>query len=111
MANILQETVKSLGRLTLDQIKQVIRHESKNLEITKSLLTILYNICLDKSIKLGPILKNKFREQELLVLKLLEGVSRSIDKTVSISKKRKLLISNPEFVKLLSEACPAKPDV
>lgn len=101
-------TVRSLHRLSLQQIVQILQNESESLEVTKSLLSLLYNICLDKSVPLSAQLKSNFKLYNSLVLKLLRGNSPSVNRTKDVSEKRRLLLKNPEFVRLLSKACPVK---
>ena len=108
MASILVSTVRSLQRLSHSEIVRVIRNESSRLEITKSLLALLYNICLDKSVPLSVSLKEKFKAYNSLVLRLLKGVHRSVNRTAGIAAKRSLLLKNPQFVRILSKACPVK---
>lgn len=98
---------RSLRRLSSPQIIAVLRHESQKLEVTKSLLAILYNICLDKSIPLSHRLKNEFRKHTEIVVKLLRGASRSLNRTSDLAAKKRILIKHPDLVKLLAEACPA----
>lgn len=108
-AGILIKTIRSLHRLETDQqIVEALRNESPRLEISKSLLNLLYNICIEKSIPISRRLKPQFKLYEPLVLQLLQGVSQTINKTTSLVSKKQLLLANPAFVRLLSQACPAK---
>ena len=106
---ILLKTIKSLHRLETDQqIVEALRNESNRLEITKSLLNLLYNICIEKSVAISRRLKPQFKLYEPLVLRLLQGVSHNLDRTTNVSAKKQLLVANPAFVRLLSQACPVK---
>lgn len=109
MEGCLSTTLRSLRRLNEEAVKEVLRNESGRLEVTKSLLGLLYNICLDKSIPLSNRLKTQFRRFTPLVLHLLKGANRGLNKTKGLIEKKRLLTQNPSFVKLLTEACPASP--
>ena len=110
MAYFLLRTVRSLRHLSSPQIVQVLLNESGKLEVTKSLLSLLYNICIDKSVVLSARLKRRFPGYDSLVRKLLKGVHVKTNRTEQVSEKRALLLRNPEFVRLLSLACPVKLD-
>lgn len=107
MEGCLVGAVRSLRHLPLSEVSAVLRYESIKLEVTKSLLSILYNICLVKSIVLSRRLKDEFRKHTTVVHQLLEGASRGINRTSGLAGKKKILIKTPELVKLLAEACPS----
>ena len=109
MEGCLSTTLRSLRRLAAEAVQEVLQNESRRLEVTKSLLGLLYNLCLDKSVPLSHRLKSQFRRFTPLVLHLLRGVSRGLNKTRGLAAKKRLLLQTPEFVKLLTEACPARP--
>ena len=106
MEGCLSNTLRSLRRLSSEEIKIVLQQESKRLEVTKSLLGLLYNICLDKSIPLSIRFKVEFKRFTPLVLRLLQGSSRDLNKTRGLAIKKRIFEANPEFVKILTEACP-----
>ena len=110
MEGCLSRTLRAIRRLSIEEVEQVLRNESRKLEVTKSLLGLLYNICLDKSVPLSNRLKAEFTRFTPLVLHLLKGVSPGLNKTRGLTVKKRLLIQNPGFVKLLTEACPASPN-
>lgn len=109
METLLVETVRMLRRLDDEQVGEVLRNESKRLEITKSLLNLLFNICLTRAIPLSQRLKIKFRQYDKLALELLSGANRRSNQTRDLRGKRRLLLSNLSFVRLLAEACPSRP--
>ena len=109
MEGCLSTTLRSLRRLDAEAVQEVLRNESSRLEVTKSLLGLLFNICLDKSVPLSDRLKSQFKRYTPLVLHLLKGVSRGLNRTRGLTAKKRLLVQNPGFVKLLTEACPANP--
>lgn len=108
MAGCLVKEVRALRRLDSAEVIRVLLNESAKQEVTKSLLSVLYNICLAKTLPLSPQLKEAFREREQIVLKLLKGASPEVNKTTGLQTKKRLLIENPSLVKLLAEACPAR---
>ena len=110
MEGCLTKTLRSLRRLDEEAVQEVLRNESSRLEVTKSLLGLLFNICLDKSIPLSHRLKARFKTFTPLVLQLISGANRGPNKTKGLLEKKRLLIQNPGFVKLLTEACPANQD-
>ena len=109
MEGCLSKTLRSLRRLNTEAVEEVLRNESRKLEVTKSLLGLLYNICLDKSVPLSNRLKPHFKRYTPLVIELLKGANRGLNKTRGLAAKKRLLLQNPDFVKLLTEACPASP--
>lgn len=109
MEGCLVGAVRSLKHLPVSEVSVVLRHESPKLEVTKSLLSILYNICLVKSIVLSRRLKDEFRKHTAVVYQLLEGANRGINRTSGLVGKKRILIKNPELVKLLAEVCPSIP--
>ena len=98
MEGCLAETVRGLKEAS--HITETLRKETERLEVTKSLLNLLYNICINKSISLSNKYKTEFGKHTRLVLKLLSEAS--------IESKKKLLLRNPDFVRLLAEVCPRK---
>lgn len=106
MEGCLVGAARSLRYLATDQVAQVLRHETPRLEITKSLLTILYNVCLIKSVPLSIRLKEEFRKHTSIVVRLLKGANKALNKTTDLAGKKKILIKNPQLVKLLAEVCP-----
>jgi hypothetical protein len=109
MEGCLVQTVRQLKRLEAGQIGQVLRSESKSQEVTKSLLNLLFNICLTKAVPLSHRLKAEFSKHSRLVIQLLKGANPRANHTADIQTKKRLLLRNPELVRLISEACPARP--
>ena len=106
MTVCLNKTLRSFRGLTTLEATQILKHESKRLEITKSLLNVLYNICLDSSIPLSRRLKVEFSKHEVAIQKLLEGASKRTNHTRNLQIKRKILLKNPVLIKLIAETCP-----
>ena len=98
MEGCLAETVRGLKEAA--HTTETLRKETDKLEVTKSLLNLLYNICINKSILLSNKNKTEFRKYTQLVLKLLSEAP--------IESKKKLLLRNLDFVHLLAEVCPRK---
>lgn len=78
-----------------------LQNESDRLELSKSLINILFNVCFTRAIDLSQKLKKRFRQFDRLCLQLL-------DVSKDLSEKKRLLEENPELVLLIAEACPAK---
>ena len=110
MSGCLIKTIRQLSQFDLDQIAITLSNETHRLELTKSLLSILYNICIDHSIKLSPAHKKQFAAFEPIVIKLLAGASAYPNKTNRLLEKKRILGQNPELVRLISQACPSKLD-
>lgn len=108
MDTLLVETVRMLRRLDDKEVGDVLRNESKRLEITKSLLNLLFNVCLTRAIPLSQRLKVKFRQYDKLALELLSGANRRSNQTRDLRGKRRLLLRNLGFVRLLAETCPSR---
>lgn len=108
MDGVLIESIRMLRRLDDDQLAQVLYNESRRLEITKSLLNLLFNICLTRAVPLSHRLKVKFRRYDKIALELLTGASRQINRTRNLTGKRRILLRNPDLVRLLAEACPSR---
>ena len=96
------EQLRKLRHCTPQTVLEAIKNE----RVAKTALSLLYNICLDRSIVLSSHLKQEFQKFESLILRLLEGVSPDLNKTSGIEEKYFLLKRNPGFVKVLSLACP-----
>lgn len=92
---------KVLGALAQSQesaVCQVLKSESKRLEITKSLLNVLHNIAVVQNIQLSARRKADFS-------KYTDQVHQLLSKT-STSAKAKLLSKHPGLVKLIAVSCP-----
>ena len=106
MEGVLVETVRLLKTLDPSKAIQVLRNEGKHMEVTKTLLNILFNICFTKAIVLSQRLRKAFRVFDRLVIDLLTGARRAVNKTEGLREKRKVLLRNPELVTLIAKACP-----
>lgn len=109
MEGCLAETVRALRGLSGAEIGEVLRRESAELEVTKSLLSVLFNVCLTKAVPLSHRLKREFSAHSALVVELLSGADSRVNKTAGLQAKRRLLIRNPQLVRLVAEACPRRP--
>ena len=101
--------VRRLQNSDESEVCEVLKAESKRLEVTKSLLSILYNICLAKSIPLSRKLKEEFREHSQTVLRLLSGSSSQVNQTSNLLTKKRILSRSPALALLIAKACPSKP--
>ena len=106
MEGCLVQVVRTLRHFSDSEITQTLQEESPRLEVTKSLLSLLYNICLVKSVAIAERHKADFRSYDSLVLHLLEGSSLQVNQTTRLQDKKRILQDNPDFVRLLSESCP-----
>lgn len=90
--------VKALRHLSGSQIKKVLKTESRNLEITKSLLNILHNIVNSGYIRIG-YRKRKFFEDYTQTVLFLTS------KKVSIVQKKKILLKNVAIISAIANTC------
>ena len=102
--------IRQLQNADDTEIRKVLKQETSRLEVTKSLLSILYNICLAKSVPLNRKQKEAFREHNQSVLRLLSGASHQVNKTADLTAKKRVLARNPALVRIIAKACPPKPD-
>ena len=103
--------VRALRRLDPFEAAHALRCESIQLELTKALLSILYNICIDQSVRLSHALRRTLQRHEEVVLGLLEGAKSGLNKTRGLQRKKYLLLRNPHLVIALAQACPSNPGV
>jgi hypothetical protein len=99
MEGCLTASVKSLKKSTDQFIIEVLRAESRAFEITKSLLNILYNLCVVGSIRLSKRLKDLFRP-------FSEEVVRLLSEQLTLRIKQQILLQTPALCRLIAEACP-----
>ena len=92
--------VRALAQLSAEQVVAELRSESSRLELTKSLLNLLFNICFTRAIVLSRRQKTAFKTYDKLAVQLLE---RNKD---SVQEKRCMLMRNPELVRLIAQTCP-----
>lgn len=99
MEHCLTEEIAALRRLSPQRVYFLLQSESKDHELTKSLLNLLHNIVVVQSLE--PTLQQKlvFEEKEALVWQLLSP-------STPISSKKRLLERNIDFVWAVAESCP-----
>ena len=107
MEGVLYDAIRLLKRAEPEEAYYLIRFESKHLEVTKSLLNILFNICFTKAITLTQRQKAAFRPFDKVVMKLLVGARQQTNRTTDLQGKRRLLLRNVDLVKLIAQACPS----
>lgn len=105
MEGCLVSTLSHLRSLSHLQIQQSLRRESSRLELTKSLLSVLFNLCLIHSFHIPKRLKKDFAKHTKVVLKLLAGAKKRPNSTLDLASKKRLLHKTPELAALISEAC------
>lgn len=91
--------VRSLTHI--DHVVTALCSESESLELSKSLINILFNICFTKAIVLSQRLKKRFRAFDRQCLELL-------DTSKDLGEKKRILVRNPELVLLIVQACPVE---
>ena len=103
MDGVLVDTVRRLRLLNHEEIAEVLANESSNLEITKSLLNILFNICFTRAVPLTRRQRALFKDYDKLAVELLTGARKQ---SAALRDKKRLLQRNPALVKLIAETCP-----
>ena len=98
-------TVRMLKRMDLDDVTKTLRNESRRMEVTKSLLNILFNICFTKAVPLTQRQKNAFKVHHKLVVEILTDARDP----ANLVEKKRLLEQNPELVQLIAATCPPLP--
>lgn len=93
------EIISTIRSLSRPQIRKLLQSETKELEVTKSLLNLLYNIIVVGSVPVSPTQKSFFDEHVDVTLHLL-------GKRSSLKSKKKLLEDNLEFVINIATSCP-----
>jgi hypothetical protein len=99
MENFEHELVCQLARVNRAQIKRRLKDESGRLELTKSLLNLLYNIVKVGSVPVSETQKRFFDRNATLVLKLL-------NKSTSLKWKKQQLQRNAALVLNIAASCP-----
>lgn len=108
MEGCLSVTIRSLNNFSQKEVVKILKAETDKLEITKSLLNILYNICIQRSVRLSQRQKTEFRHHVNTVQRLLDGANRGKNRTTDIVGKRNILIRNPELCQLIASTCPTR---
>lgn len=98
MEGCLCEVLSKFSTYSRIQIRDTLYSESRQLEITKSILNVLHNIVVVKSIEVTRTQKDYFDKKEQLVWELLS--------TKSLKSKKTILESNPDLVACIAYSCP-----
>lgn len=93
------EIISQLSRTSRYQVSKIINSESIELEITKSLLNLLYNIVHIGSVPVSPTQKAYFDKHSQLVFDLLK-------KSKSLKWKKAQLENNVSLVINIAASCP-----
>ena len=99
MEGLLVTEVRTLRQLSSEKIVEALNDESSSLELTKSLLNLLFNACFTRAIVLSRRLKTAFKTYDRLVIQVL-------DNSRNLQEKKHMLMRNPELVRLIAETCP-----
>ena len=98
MDNCLTKELRSFSLLSPHLILSIIKAEGRDLEITKSLLNLLYNIVVVQSIEASTDQKKLFEQKEQLIWNLL-------DSSISLLTKKKLLEKNLDLTASIAKSC------
>ena len=93
------DILTSLAHATEEQIVVAIETETKYLEVTKSVLNVLYNIVSIGSIPISGATKSYLDNNSDLVLDL-------VSKSKPLWWKRQQLKRNPALAKIVAKTCP-----
>ena len=93
------DLIEKIAKSNKSQIVKMLRHESSDSEVTKSIVNILYN--LDEGVISIPYRVQQYLEQNDTIVKKLLKKSN-----MSTFTKQKLLIANPMFAFNIAAACP-----
>ena len=99
MEGIDVELVGSLNQISRNQVKRLLRIETPQLELTKSLLNLLHNIVRVGSVNVTPTQRKFFDKHSDLVLGLLS-------KSKSLRWKKAQLEQNIPLVLNIAASCP-----
>ena len=89
--------IRSLSR---NEIVDYLESESSQKEITKSILNLLHNIVVRRSIQLTP-------KQKAAFVPYSDVVRELVAPSTSIEAKRQLLLACPGLVRAIALACPS----
>ena len=90
---------KLIGLSAEDLEKLLLTAQSRNFELTKSLVNLLYNICRTQSIKPVKATRQAIERNKVLVDRLLS-------RRVSLADKTRALAENLDLVYALTRSCP-----
>ena len=98
MDGCLCEVLTKFNTYSKSQIRHTIKSESRELEITKSLLNVLHNIIVVRSLEVTRTQKDFLDTKSEIVWYLLSGKS--------VKSKKEVLEDNPELVACIAFSCP-----
>jgi len=99
MENIDIAAVQQLTRVSRTKLRQLLKSESRQLELSKSLLNLLHNIIRVGSVPVSETQKRFFDKNANLVLKLL-------DRRQPLAWKKSQLERNAALVLNIASSCP-----
>ncbi len=99
MDGILVDVISTFPRLPRQKVKAIIRDESKDLEVTKSVLNLLYNIVIIGSVPVSNTQRAYLDSRSELVRSLLSSAK-------SLKWKKQQLESNLALVVNIAASCP-----
>lgn len=94
------ELVRLVAKLNKSDISKIFAAEGAQLEVTKSLLNLLFNLVKVGSIPVSTHQKEFFDQRTSSVLNLLSD-------TKSLQQKKKILQKDPELVINIAASCPS----
>ena len=93
------ETICLIGQLKKVQVKSLLESESRELEVTKSLLNLVHNLVVVGSLPVSQTLR-------LFLDEHAETVHQLLASTKSLKSKKALLIANIPLVINIASSCP-----
>ncbi len=95
----MDDVIRQFPDLPKRKIRQILHSESSRLEVTKSLLDLVYNIVVVGSVPVAPVQKEYLDKHSDLVWHLLHT-------SKSLSSKKTLLEANIPLVVAIAASCP-----
>jgi len=99
MEGLAYSQISRIPYLTRAQVSQLVQGESADKEVTKSLLNLLHNIIRVASVPVSLSQRQFFDDNSAIVLKLL-------NKSISLSWKKREFEQKPEFAIQIAASCP-----
>lgn len=99
MEGCLCEVLRQFHKLSDSEIKSVLSRESKDLEITKSLLNLIHNIVIIGSVSITKTQREFLDSNTILVLDLLST-------RLSLKFKKALFLKHPSLTRYIAKLCP-----
>lgn len=91
--------VGSFPRLSDRRLKLLLLSDTSRLELTKSIVNILYNIVHSRAAVTTAAQKRVLEQYETLVWQLLDPLH-------SLQQKKRILVNNTRLVKAIAQSCP-----